>query len=392
MRTLAVCFLVPMIAFCVIGPVWFVRGSNSGYSLGATVLLLGIGLAGLLALLLRSAFRARLEILPAGIRYSNGWSQAREVGYDEIEGFRVPEGRKTPVLLLFPRDRTRKPIKIDLALERAEELDAVLREKFRDLDADDVKAELSEILADENLGLSEADRRTALGRARTQSHILTAAGSAVSLWAWFYPHPYDLALMLLALVPVLAIGFVRWSHGLVTLDGKMTRARPTIAVAVTGPASILGLRAFLDWHVLAWSGFWTPFAVFGGTVIALVLFCAQGPERRKAGTLASLCVVSLVYSYGLVIFLNCALDRSVPDVHKTVVVARWYAHGKSTSYYLRVDPWIDGRGSREITVARSVYDRHPEGSPALIWVRKGCMAIPWFVVRSPPDPQPGTAP
>ncbi len=269
--------------------------------------------------------------------------------------------------------------------------ETVLREKFRDLDADDLKAELSGILADENLGLSEADRQTALGRARTQSRILTVAGSAVSLWAWFYPHPYDLVFRSSRLFPAGVSASARWSHGLVTLDRKMTRARPTVVVAVTGPASILGLGlpglacprmvGILD----ALRGVWRD-----GDRIGPVLRAGAGTQESRHARLAVPCLACL--QLRPVIFLNCALDRSVPDVHRTVVVARWYTHGKSTSHYLRVDPWIDGRGSREIMVARSVYDRLPEGSPALIWVRKGCMAIPWFVVRSPPDLQPGTAP
>ena len=121
-------------------------------------------------------------------------------------------------------------------------------------------------------------------------------------------------------------------------------------------------------QILSWSAFWTPFAVFAGTMIALGWFCVQRPETKKLGTLAVLSFVFLVHSYGLVLFLNGEFDRSVPAIHSTVVVRRWTVSGRSTSYHFRVSPWIDDRGARDITVARPVSYTHLD-----VYKRQGLM-------------------
>ena len=381
MRVLGVCFLSPLIAACIVAPLWLLRGSSLDDGLRITLPLLGIAVAALFVYVLRSTLRSRLEFLSTGIRYTSGWGAPRELTYDEAEGYRVRPGRNTRILLLQPRDKARRPLKIELVFERAKELDALLGQKFRNLDEADLQAEVSEILADETLGTSEEDRRAALASAKGQARILNAAATGLVFWGFIYPRPYGLVMIALAAAPILAVGLIRWSNGLVAFDGKRTSARPTVAYAAMGPAMVMGLRGFLDWHILSWSAFWTPFAVFAGTMIALGWFCVQRPETKKLGTLAVLSFVFLVHSYGLVLFLNGEFDRSVPAIHNTVVVRRWTVSGRSTSYHFRVSPWIDDRGARDITVARQVYDQHAAGSPALIGVCKGCLAIPWFFVR-----------
>jgi hypothetical protein len=381
LRVLGACFLLPLIALCIAGPLWLLHGSSAPDELKVTLPLLAFFVAALFVYVLRSTLRTRLEFLASGIRYTSGWGRPRETAYDEIEGYRILQGRNARTLKLIPRDKLRKPVKIELVFERAKELDARLGEKFKNLDAADLQAEMSRILSDETLGASEDDRRASLEGARRQARVLNLAATALVFWGFIYPRPYDLVMTLLAAAPVLAIGLIRWSNGLVTFDGKRTSARPTVAYAAMVPAMVLGVRGLLDWHILAWSGFWTPFAVFAGTMIALAWFCAQSLETKKVGSIIALSFVFLAHSFGLVLFINGACDRSVPAIHRTVVVRRWTVSGRNTSYHFRVSPWIDGRGAWDMSVARQVYDQHEVGSPALIGVCRGSLSIPWFFVR-----------
>lgn len=382
MRTLAACFLVPLIGLCAVGPFWMLAAMHGSAGEFAVVLLLGLLLAGLFGYLLWSAFRTRLEFLPEGIRYTGGWGEPRELSYDEVEGYRVQRGRNTRIMQLVPKDASGKPLRIDMSFGRLPELSKRLDEKFRNLDAEDLKAEMKEVMADERLGFSEEERLSALAGAQTKARILGGAAFGLTLWAMIYPKPYLLVMTLLAVLPAAAIALVKTSNGALTIDDRRRPgARPSVAYAVISPGMVLALRAFLDWHILDWSAFWVPFGVLGASMCALVWYASGTSGPRKMGPIAVTCASCLLHGYGLTLFLNCALDRSNPVAHQTVVRSHQVSHGKSTTYYITVSPWLDGPGYRQISVPLATYNAHPVGSAALVLVRGGRLAIPWFFVR-----------
>jgi len=371
-----------MAGFCVVGPIWFLFYSRADSNAVAILLLLGLGGAALLAWGIVSAFRTRLEFLPSGIRLTKGFGQPLDVETDEVKGYRVVPGRNSRSLMILFKDAARKPLRVDMAFERQAQLSRLLAKRFHNLDDEEVKAEMKEILSDPELGSSEEERQAALQRARIQVGVLNAATAASVFWAMLYPRPYVAAIALLAALPLIAVILVRFSRGAVTLDSKRGSVRPNVAYAMLGPGMVVGVRAMLDWHILGWSAFWIPFAVLAAILLGLFLVGTAGDAQRKAGTLVLLIFVCLAQSYGLVLFLNCEFDRSVPEIHRTTVVGRRVSRGrKSTTYYLTVSPWIDGGYSEEISVPSSTYGWHEEGSTILIGVRQGSLSMPWFFVQ-----------
>jgi len=378
---LAALVLGPLALFGLVGP-WFLFGSRSGLAVEATFILFGAVIAAALAWAICSLFRSRLEFLPTGIRLTRGTSQPLEIQSDEIEGYRVSRGKNSKVLRIFYKDASRKPVRIEMSFARQPELVALLEDRYRNLDKEDRETKMKEVLSDQSLGATEADREAALGRATLHAGILNAAAAFAVGWALAYPRPYILVMALLALLPVLAIGLVVVSGGAVTFDSGRNNVRPTAAYAILGPGLIVAFRALADWHILGWSGFWLPFAVVAGILCAALMVGAGVDKQGKASTTVGLAVVLLVQSWGVVVILNCEFDRSVPEIHRTVVLSRRVSHGsKSTIYYLTVGPWINGRRSREISVPSSTYDWHTEGSTLLIGVRPGALSMPWFFVQ-----------
>jgi hypothetical protein len=104
-------------------------------------------------------------------------------------------------------------------------------------------------------------------------------------------------------------------------------------------------------------------------------------NRKKVGSLIAVSLFCLAHSYGLVVYFNCAFDHSKPLVYRAVVQSREISHGKHTSYYLTVSPWLGEPGTKKIDVGSMTYGQHPEGSQVLIGVRPGTLAIQWFLVR-----------
>jgi hypothetical protein len=244
------------------------------------------------------------------------------------------------------------------------------------------RAAKADSAADQSGGLPGSTDDDPLRRARLQAGILNLIAMAAAVWAVAYPRPYGLVVALLAVLPVAAIGLVIASRGAVTLDTDRKSVLPTAAYAILVPCMVQGVRALEDWHILGWSGFWLPFWFVAAVLIVVLLFAAAADGQGKVTTVVLIALVLLAQSYGLVLFMNCEFDRSVPVIHRTVVTSRRISHGRrSTSYYLTVGPWIDGGYSEEIKVPSSTYDWHEEGSTVLIGVRPGTLSMPWYFVQ-----------
>jgi hypothetical protein len=382
LRALSVLILGPLAGFALVCP-WFLTGSRSDLGLRVCLILGGAACAAALAWGICSAFRSRLEFLPKGIRLTKGLGPPLEIPSDEIEGYRVlPGRRRDQALKIFFKDAARSPIRIDMSFGRQEELVALLEDRYTNLDDVDSKAEMKQILSDPELGANEEAREAALQRAKLQVGVLNTATALSVFWVMLYPRPYSLAIAVLAALPIIGACLVHFSRGAVALDGKRNSVRPVVGYALLGPSMVLGFRAFLDWHILGWSGFWMPFAVLAGILVGFLLMVWLGDAQRRAGTVFVLCLVAVAESYGLVLFLNCRLDHSVPAIHRAEVLSRRISRGRrSTTYYLTVRPWIDGDYSREVTVPGSTYGWHREGSTVLIGVRPGALSMPWYFVQ-----------
>ena len=380
-RGLVYWLLCPLIGLFLIGPAWMLVASPSESGFWGVLLLFGAFASAAIAWFILSALRTSVEILPDGIRRTGAWGPPEEIPFGQIAGYRVAKNRNTGTLELFTRDASRRPIGIGGALERQGELVRFLKAKFDDLDIADRKADMAAVLSDAVLGSTEGERRAALRRATVHVRILNTAVFAATFWGLGYPHPYALFMVLLAVLPLGAVALVLLSRGAATLYATRASVRANASYAFAGPCAALAFRQLRDWHILGWSGFWAPFALLGALMVGILWLGSAADPHRKAGAFLGLCLACLAQSYGLVLFLNCDLDRSVPAIHRTEVYSRRFSTGKHTTYYVSLGPWLGGQDYEEVAVGRSFYEAHSEGSVVLVGVRGGTLSMPWYFLQ-----------
>jgi hypothetical protein len=76
----------------------------------------------------------------------------------------------------------------------------------------------TEIQNDERFGATPSARSEALQKARKTAKILSTISIVAVVWAFVYPHPYEVLMLLLALLPWIGIEIMRRSHGLFRSD------------------------------------------------------------------------------------------------------------------------------------------------------------------------------
>ena len=218
---------------------------------------------------------------------------------------------------------------------------------------------------------------------RRVANVVQYVAYAVVAWGFLYPHPYGLAMLVVAATPFVAVGIAVRARHAYTLEGRRDDPRGNLAAAVILPGFVLMFRAasdqeVLDWRQLLW--------IAGGASIAwAALLDWAAPElRRRKWAFLSMAVVMSAYGYGASALIDICLDRGAPAVFATRVLGKRVTNGRSRTYYLDVDPWGPRTEHDDVTVTRGFHDRTRVGSTVCVFLWPGALGARWFTTDECP--------
>jgi len=347
--------------------------------LSALFLLLGIYLIG-------AVLTSRLILGPDFIEVKDFLS-SKLLHRSDVAGFRILPTQYISTLVFQPRAAERKKLKIPLYFRT----DRAFGQWFIDipnLDHEDLgqsMAELETVVARDSPGIDATEERIA-GAYRTVKALNWVTGVA-TVWAWFYPNPYPLAMLAAGVLPLVAIVLLARSRGLYQIEGRRNDARPSLAFAFIFPGCALAYRAIQDLHFLEWK----PLILATVALAAiLTVFLAQSdPHFHNRGVAAiSIFFLGSMYCYGAIAHFDVLADRSSPATYQTQVLGKRADNGRTTTYYLQVAPWGPRHHSDEIEVPRALYAAITPGQPVFIRLYSGALRLPWFSVSRITTPAP----
>ncbi len=349
-------------------------------SMGGNILFSALGAAFLCVplYLFRYLRRFRIRLNPEKITVSHAFRD-KSVSLSEVSGYRLQTNGYVPVVLLYTGNPPVRALSLDLAVEGREDLLKALAERFPDLDEKANAEDLSDILQDGNLGITGEDRLESLKRMRRAARAVNALGVVLGLLGLFRPRPYGLVTALLAAYPFAALAAVPLSRGLIRFDVRQKDIRPSILTAVLMPIVALMLRALLDFNVLSWDRFWTPFAFLTVLLMAAFLAAHKG-IRLNPGAVAAALFFFALYGFGSALTLNALKTEDPPEVYSARVLDKRVSSGKTTSYFLKLSPWGPRNGEKDVRVARRVYEKYGPGDEVRVYVLEGLLGIRWFEV------------
>lgn len=317
----------------------------------------------------------RLEIHPDKIRDA-GLFKTKEIRIDDVKGFRVHQGSQ---LYIYPQSSNTKKIGASLYIERKSELLEWLDENFKNLDFEDYKEEVEQVLHNPKLGDNENDRLEALEKTKKVARIINGMGLALTLWALFIQEPYQYVMLLLILLPFAVIGVVRYYKGALTLDGNEKSAIPHVTIAFIFPCLGLLLRAVFDFNIFEWKNFWIPFIIIASLFYLLGALSSKG-EKNRIVNLIVLIFFAATYGFGAIITLNGILDRTQPSIYRAQILNKRISSGNHTSYYFKLSSWGPRNESNEIDVDKTKYNQYEIGNSVSVVLKKGSLGIPWYYV------------
>ena len=369
--------LIAVFGMLILSPVWDKNTNMDTYWL---FVVMGV-------LMIPVMFLGLLEVIKSSFVIGNdsicitGALTNRELRFNEIKGYRVND----KYIVAEPYDREKKNIKISKYLSGSDEIISWFESRYPDLDQELQQEEVQEILADENLGFTEEERVQKLIRARNIARIMNWAGGLAAAWLYFYPKPYSLALVITLFIPLVCIAVIKLSKGLIRFDERKSSPHPSVIAALFLPAAALMLRSIFDYQVDDYSRLLFVLPVTSCALVAVLFIGSQEFDLRSKQGIAMFIGIGMLmtaYSFGAIITVNCTFDHSGPRIYHARILEKHIMRGKVTTYNLNVKPWGIHTEPGEVEVDKQLYGQLTEGDEVTIYLMKGRLDIPWYLVAS----------
>lgn len=346
----------------------------------AAVLMVGLCFAfALLGAYLVAAMILSRITLRADAIIEEGLFRSRSMMRSDIAGYRVIPTQYISTLVLVPRQSHGKRMKLAMLMQTDTPFNAWFA-GITDLDAEELSQSQKELETDPHLGFQSHDRAHRVRNAKNVASAMTIVAFTSFFWALIYPHPYGLVVTVLAALPLVAVALVIRSSGIYQIEGRRHDARPSLAPAYLFPSIGLCMLALREFQLLRWGNL-VLFAIALGLILPAVVRRADRQLQKRVSGLLPIFIFGVFYAAGLILQANSLFDTSTPQSFEVEVLGKHVAHGRSTSYYLRLAPWGPRTEAKQVSVSTRLYRSTKTGDDVCIRLHNGALHIPWFVIN-----------
>lgn len=214
----------------------------------------------------------------------------------------------------------------------------------------------------------------------------------VFLWIIFKPVPYFVVIPIALIVPVLSF-VILFKHGRIfdsenddedDYDNDDEGSLPKEWYPIVLPTIGLGLRFHYDYDL---AGYGLSLLIAGLVSAVAVAFYAYKLKKRSENTLESilLALVALpiffAYFWSALIFVNCYLDRSDPQVFPAEVLSKRIVEGDSSdSFFISIDAGGPNEPPLKVRISEDLFDEVDERDEVTVTLRQGTLGFPWYYI------------
>lgn len=312
------------------------------------------------------------------------FGRTKRLEFDEIKGIEQIEG----LVVFVPNNKKKKSISFDKrTVTKTEELKQ-FADRLPNLTLEEYEKEEKTLYADEKYGVTPETRRRYLDRIRLYVKILNITSLPVCFWIITYPYPYDVAILIGIILPIIGLIIAFTSNDLViALDHIEFKKRPhpNISGVIVMPQLAICIRAIMDYDIFDYTNVWI-YTICLSPILFYLTFKASKTDFHEKITDKILMVLFNLGFFGWFIFsdsivINCVFDYSEPVKFTTTAIDKKIDEGNNaTFYYVYLEEVGPFEKNTEIKITEEEYDALEEGSQVTINLKKGLLAIPWMYI------------
>lgn len=305
----------------------------------------------------------------------------RTLTFAEIKGYKTVSN----YVNIVPTESNKKGIQVSRYVEKSDQIVNWICNKFTDLDFHEAIEEEKQILENDEFGITSQAREYKLKEARSVAKYVNISGYAAFFWLVFYPRPYIVSLSVGMILPVIALISIHLYRGLIRFDEKKNSAYPSVIYGFLMPGIGVFIRALMDYEILDYNNLWFVTSL-ASLVLLIIVISATKEIKFKKWTdylmAASLGLLMYSYSFGTYLISNCLFDKSESQKFTSRVIDKEVSAGKTTTYYLKIDPWGPRTTPENVSVTKDEYEATNIGDNVNIYLRHGLLRTPWFYIKA----------
>lgn len=254
-----------------------------------------------------------------------------------------------------------------------------LAENFADLNGLSLKLEREKLLQNLRYGATEAERKSALKKAKTVAISYNVIG-VLLMFTMIFVDEGHLPTVILMGYPLLGIIIIALSNGLTKfVSSAKTSINPFVMPGMVMPIVITIFKSLGDFEIYSYAHIWLPWLAIG--VVLFAVLYALGINHSLTSIkvqLVMMLIFCCMYGYCSTIQVNCVFDNSEPKVYTTSIYNKTVNRGKSITYYLSLNQWENGGVVKDIAVSHRRYNASHVGDTINVATQSGLLHIPWF--------------
>jgi hypothetical protein len=211
----------------------------------------------------------------------------------------------------------------------------------------------------------------------------------LSVWLMIAPHPYIPLFTIVLSLPIVGLilnGISRPSlASLVSISNEEGEDKYDLADFIEFPGLAILVRVLRDFE---FESFYSIVKVGTiGFLILIVLLISTHKLVQKSHKSKWLIYLTItgniaLYSYAATYGVNCVYDLSEPKVYPAKVIDKSISRSRrTTTYYIKVEPWGHHKDPERISVPGSKYYNIEIGETVSIDYKEGLLGIPWYYIE-----------
>ena len=305
----------------------------------------------------------------------------RTLHSQEIAGYKKDQN----YLVVYPKTRLLKKIKITLFYSNIHEIENWITTKVPDLEHQQQRIELKNVLKDSRLGTTKNERKKRLKQAKFASRAFNILGTLGFFGVVFLPLPVSIRLCIFTCLPLFGIGLMLYYRGLIRVMDEEKSSLPNINLGMT--MAIFGplLVVMFSVSIYDFSNMWLPVIALGVLCTLLVARATkelQFTSWKRGFSSLFISLFFMAYSYTFLCVLNCIFDTSRPKSYQAKVMDKWKSSGKTTSYNIKTSNWGPEGFDRIIDISKKYYEQVSVNDSIVLTLKQGFLHIPWFYVEN----------
>lgn len=213
--------------------------------------------------------------------------------------------------------------------------------------------------------------------------VLKWISAGICLWAFAWPEPYKELVWILTILPVMNALFAIYFSDVLEGPADIVKARVwwNLAACFLLPSLLLAWLAFSHWNILRIGEICLPVGTVTFILAGLIVLYIKDLREKPVRSILTMIPFAFLYAYGTVVNFNCMYDKTDPELHHMVLKDKRESKGDSKSHYFKFGPGELWNREKEISISKSVYEKHKKGDMVNVEVRLGKFGITWYRVK-----------